>query len=402
MKKGTMGTLAGIVIAAITIFILTDTLYADIIKPALYSETKRPSYQKFQELTSKIQELLMSENQIATDKMILEIEQEYNILGFDFDQTEIKTCFSIAIIEQTYNRPEDCEDGKACLCLYKEGLEDKNVLICKNFGKARFYSTLNKDTTKPGSFGCEKTRHPEKEFGEYEGIIIFGIGRFAVPGVDAVVDATIYKTLWGSQRIYIEKYADVETNHITISIEDDEVKERYKLINLCPDNSYSKCVEKHFDYVFIEKVDNNEQKFVCKFDQINNLCVKESIKDCSSGVIWKECVCGETAYDSGFCVDEKYQKNDLPTDYCYVEKIESCKKYKTENMFESEKYACIFNICSLDKNCYWEERWIEKYSKTVSGREGDYTPCETCPEQCDCDIYDENWLKEIDPCNCCV
>ncbi len=387
-----MGTLAGIVIAAITIFILTDTLYAGIIKPALHSDTGSFSYNKFQELTTKVQDLLNSQSQTATDKMILELEPEYRILGFQYDK-ETRACASLTIL-----KPKQCED-KGCMCLFKGELEsdnkEKNINDKKIVGKCftaentKFYSRFFSDYENYGYPTCADLPVRAETIGnlKYKDVSIIGYIDRAYIGGDEEGYLRSMKLL-----VYIKNLPD-NTKQVFIDIESDENKLIYKTTNYCPDNSPSECKGKHYDSVFKEE----GQSFVCKFKEEMNKCVKEKISDCSSGVIWKECACGEVAYDSGFCVNGKYAKNDFPTDYCYLENIGSCEDYE-EGDYENKEYACVFNICNVDNiGCYWD---TEGGAIDIIGLKPN--ACESCQDECDCEIYEEDWLKEIDPCNCCV
>ncbi|MFH1589982.1 MAG: hypothetical protein ABIB43_05430 [archaeon] len=380
MKKGfaLLGFLRGLVISILALIIILKIMN-QVVGPVLWNNpTKSLSYQNFQQLSLRVDTMINSDKVITSDGMILELEPDYNILAFDYDDTKAELCVSRAF-DTEFKRPKECLDGKSCLCLYKGNVEDEKVIECRMFEKTRFYSFLHKDTGESESLGCEKSGHPNTKT-TYEDLMFTGLLSTHYPFV-------LIEVYFGTRTMYLEKEKEGDVNHILITFKDKDTKLRYKMVNKCTEESDEGCKNEHFDSVF----ETNKQSFVCKFDIEQDKCLAKEIDKCGTRVIKKECSCENIAYDFGFCIQDKFKPSELPMDYCYAEKIGNlCSGYNKGLLQwddESYPYVCTFNICNIDQiGCYWD---------LTGGNE-----CKTCPEKCKCDLYDEDWIKEVNPCGC--
>ena len=126
-KIGTINTLV-VLVLMVFIFGITGKVWADVIAPSFNSEESTISYQKFQLLSSKVNNLIYSNSQTASDEMILELEPVYSIIGFrsgeDFIDCEKEiTSEGTTNIKMKILKPKNCGD-KGCLCLFKGEFEN--------------------------------------------------------------------------------------------------------------------------------------------------------------------------------------------------------------------------------------------------------------------------------------
>lgn len=384
MKKGTLSTLISITVAVIALIILHQTLYAQVIKPMLFSETKSFSYQKFQELSIKVHDLVDSPAHSSMSEMVFEIEQDYQILSFRPD-LDIGVCGDGM---ETINKPDSCRQ-EGCLCLFKERKWNKPI-ECVNLGNTilynRFYITP-KEYLKKQYVTCENPHTQIEEINNIE------YNPFSIVGDKS----TLIKSFQSSYELLLFRMNSGEEKRVFILKDSDENKLNYKQMNACPSESYERCVNEQYDYVFSKSVEAEEARFVCKFDEIKDKCLKRDITACDNKKISRECSCGNVAYDSGFCVNNVYKPYTLPSlsEYCFATSeygIARCEDYEADHPKididnEQKSLACNFNVCSLSKGCYWSTRWRDE--------------CFDCDCSNDeCSIYDNDETRELNPCNC--
>lgn len=331
-----MSTLIGVTLAVISIFVVTGTVWGQVINPLLFSETKSASYQKFLELSLKIGDLENSEVVFGKDSLLLELEQGYSILGFA-DSSSARTCvFQETVLVQ---KPASCSGG-SCLCLFKGDPENDKPLVCKAHNLDIF-----------------TWRRPTRPITEYSSCID-GISSF-VGDREYIQFSAMSGDKIFSEKIMLFKHPD----GVFVLAENDVNREYYKKSSVCPDSSYSRCVSKHYDYVFSElKVDlGRQESYVCKFDLEDNACNKREVVECGNKMIHSECYCGDTAYESGYCINDEYTPYALPrlSDYCFSaleNGIVTCEDYGEGDFdVDQQELICSFNLCQLTTKCYWND-----------------------------------------------
>ncbi|NQU98102.1 hypothetical protein HQ533_01430 [Candidatus Woesearchaeota archaeon] len=412
MKKGIFGFkgITNLILVALSIFVVVSAM-TKVLAPYLGSETRTPSYENFQLLASAVDGLVSLKSQSAIGSIILEIEPGYVIIGFEHDKDKAN------YFHTELDKPKDEKlcGNEACICLFKVESKKygkiKKVVDCVKTSKARFYSRSL--TYKKMGCGredernlCYSTEHGipvcttvaqktyfvgNKEFADRQ---LCFLGKH-FPGYDEDDEV-----IWSTQEMLIQvKTSPNDEKEVFIDLKTEDNLLRYKFINICPTESDTRCIGRHYDYVFTENIVGEDKTFACKFDYQKNKCINENIEECPIGPISEKCACGETAYEFGFCIKEnnvlRHKNKELPEGYCFGNKIDACEKYKTDNDYESDKYACTFNICGVAEiGCYWDTK-----GALVGGLKKD--ACETCPAPCNCNnLYDEEWIKEANPCGC--
>lgn len=388
-KKGDMGFFVKIVIACLFLVTVLGATVKTVDIDLFSSEADSLSNREFIKLTSIIEGLIETGSQSGINDITMELEDDFIVLGFDYAEDSLP-CKGLIIL-----KPKQCKQ-EGCMCLFKEPLEsdlkrtnlnDRRVVNCKLFKKSVFYSEFELDAADYGYPNCvdflEKTEIVDGKRFEYKvlGFVGYSFGQG--------------KLYWGSQDLTIQtRNMSDKTTEIFVSLNKPENIERYSLVNKCPQKSYVTCVGKNYGSIFQEQ----NKSFVCKFNQNNNSCEKEAIEPCAMGIIESECFCEGQARTSGFCIEDKYEKTDLPrdlyNDYCYPQRIDDCGDYKTDTKYDADKYACTFNLCGLDRDCYWDAKAPIIGSLKIN-------TCENCTEACNCDLYDnDKWVETVNPCGC--
>jgi len=367
-------TLLVTIIWTLIILFIVFYVVAKIVAPLFWNEKTDVSYQNFLILTNKISVLESSTLNIDKDEFMFEKAKDYSLVAFDSDQTEAQTCNLEVVYGDTVARPKSCNTGEACICIYKDDPKKNNPIDCKNFPKTRFYSTaLEKDhySAIKGTFfrGCEKNTHPTTNNKLTSFFLIYNVGE-----------------LFPKTKFYLEKYTKDNINHIIITDSSLSTDIRFKKINTCPAESDSGCVGKHFDQVITvgDEYEIKDEVSYCSFKTDLNKCVVEQIKKCESGFIDDACACTDFMYEDGVCISGSFVQVDVPTDYCFANKITStsnCDAYKRN------PYACSLDPCGVG-GCYYKE--------------GDCVKCPIWGKKT-CDTYSKKkdlaWIRYLDSCD---
>ncbi len=351
------------VMAVVVVFAFAAKLYTSV---AGGSEDKAV-LENFRMMESALSGIV--ENDFGQANMLLTLEKDYTLIGFSANDPLVKACIQ-ADRDPTYTKPEECGGiNNGCLCLYEGKVEDKNILSCKIFKDTKFYSRYDQKTFKPESFGCEQSGFPKSDHitdVKYEYLVFYGARTFTISN-------------WGTQNLYIESKKENEINHVYIAVYDDNVIQREKFVNICPDKSQCECARKHFDKV-LRNVNCGEEEYteaVCVYDSKEEVCVLTENFNCTNGKIEEFCACGDTAYDSGYCLGEKYYP--FISEECNL--IKSCENYHTET-------TCVYDFCQLENKCFPELK------------DSEFEKCKLCESGCSCDIYTSEWMKQLNPCDC--
>ena len=415
MKKGSITLLVNIIFAVMILFVVFKTTQT-FVKPLLHDEKKSLSYQSFQVLKLKMNNLLKSESQTASTDTRLIIENQYFIWSFDYDEEGEKKCLdNFYEGGKTFelSKPELCKE-KGCICLFKikdEGnaIGDNEITVvdCIYSENTIFFSLAYENDDIYEYSSCEMYGQTfEEEYEEYEELKIEYRKGIYFHGKSSDKD-------WGSKRIWIDienpfgkKRTAIEeqmqkifdeqegwtsapkNKEIFIDIYDNDLNRlRYKFKNFCPFDSDEGCIEKHYDYVVREEIEGEKNSYACEFDEEENKCIKKEVQECETGPITDDCACGNNTYEFGWCINGEHHIFELADDYCFkYEKKIGCKDVYND----ANAIACIFDICNISKTCQWDP--------------GGKNKCEPCFESCNCGSYegaDEfSWQVDLDPCDC--
>ena len=384
MKTGQLSTLVNFVIAVslvIASLFFASKLYGSFVN----SETRSVSYENFEILSSKLNDIIDSEEEVVTDSLVYEIHPGYFLAAYDYNSDYMEHCLEPRSTPISLKaKPSRCEEDQACICLYGdtpldkgefEG-EDPNVIECTNLGKTRIYTRLTEDyeNFENANLGCEKKEYPLfssiKQDYEYETL-------YLSPSLGE----------WGTQPVYIERMkGPADVNYLYITKSTPETIERSRLIHKCPDTdgTYPECVGLPYNSVFEEEVDaeGNTESFVCRYDEEYDVCYIEEIEDCRVGKIRGECNCNGMAFDFGYCLGDEFVAREYGKEYCLSSEISECDDYQ-------EFSDCAFDVCGVG-DC------IPEYDNDV------FNDCSECPTKHDrssCQDYKTMVLKKIDACD---
>ncbi|MBC8494991.1 hypothetical protein H8D36_02455 [archaeon] len=387
-KKGDMGFFVKIVIACLFLVTVLGATVKTVDIDLFSSEADSLSNREFIKLTSIIEGLIETGSQSGINDITLELEDDFVIISFyENDDSAIGN-------GRIISTPKTCK-SESCLCLFKEPLindlnkkniNDKRVVNCKQFKKTKIHTGFESpdynNHIKPYCYDMlDESESVNGNVYEYKYVCLAGY--------------SVDHGYWGSKGLTIQtRKLPGDIMEIFIDLDNSVNVDRYYSIHTCPAGSYAACVNQKYGFIFQEQSND----FVCKFNQNNNSCEKEAIEPCAMGIIESECFCEGQARTSGFCIEDKHYKTDLPrdlyNDYCYPQRIDDCGDYKTDTKYDSDKYACTFNLCGLDRDCYWDAK------APIIGSLKPNT-CENCTEACNCDLYDnDKWVETVNPCNC--
>ncbi|MBU0471760.1 MAG: hypothetical protein KKF89_05265 [Nanoarchaeota archaeon] len=380
MKKGSLKVFLNLFLVVFALFFLIKMFYP-IIQSFLESSTKTTAYEKFQLLEEGINELISINKQTVTNRIVFELDPNFAVLAFQPNK-DFTNCD-----DKTIKKPDAC-NKEACLCLFKIKKDEYKEIDCAKYEKATIFSKLYDEDDPERYIDCNYKKQTstiikteligDEEF-NYKDTSFLGSYKEDIFGTITLIIEV--KTNTNNEKdIYIDKYS--ESNLL-----------RTKYTNTCPTDSDKICAGENYDsiikQIIEEEGEQKEKLFSCKFNLQENKCIAENIELCDIGLINEKCACGDFSYEFGFCIKENnlltHKKKNLPNNYCY--QIDTCDKYKTDNKYESDKYACTFNICNADEfGCYWDTTAINE--------------CLTCTKTCECTIYDETWIVEANPCAC--
>ncbi|MFH1770447.1 MAG: hypothetical protein ABH828_02720 [archaeon] len=372
-RKGAFSILVNIIFIVIGILVAWS-IFMPILGALFNNPQASTAYDNFQTLTLKIEKLLDDKSVVKTDVMFFDMGQDYNVKSWN--TIEIKNMDEKKIFSKE-------QKGKAVLCFFKKE-EDANyapikAVNCKAFeGDIKFYTYY---TTEPGFV---RTLNTKLEY----------------PSNEKLKDIKYeYSELHFSanpsfrHELYIEVVKDTDgVKHVLVGKASSyDLQARYKYVNTCPEIKDNKninydCNGKHFD----EVVRTDDKSYYCSFDEEENACIKkESIEKCGSRQISKStvevCDCGETAFSNGFCIDNKF----YPRDLANCPTVSECGDYKNPQ-------NCVFSTCrgpKSDLKCNWDASFMG-----IDWLQSDH--CGICTEGCECDDYEKDWQKIVDPCNC--
>ncbi|MFC2135445.1 hypothetical protein ACFLTH_12600 [Bacteroidota bacterium] len=409
-RKADINILVSLVVAFMILTLLHNTVYAKVIKPILYDNTRSASYDNFVIFTGQLQNLIDMESQSAMDNVLFEIEDGFTIMSFaggaNYDGFEMcgPAYESIKVA-----KPKQCKDNP-CICLFKGELkedEKKNnindkLLVGECFipeadAIVNFYSRNE-------LFTCFKLRTEEfpKQIEEMTKVPP-GESSVSIPKFEPFSIEKSFST--STKKNYFDFLVFVKTDSSNpdridkkVFIMSNEVSNReiYKFSNICPEKSYIEslpeenhpkewkeidkesdeykdCVGKHYDKVITKTelkevefppgfdsdlgrdeetgVAQIQKKYSCKYNQELDICLRKEIDDCCSlnsciKKITEECACGEVSYDEGFCT--KY-KDSEDKEFSYVSKPMTSNLCLANEVDECSDYSASGSIsCAID------------------------------------------------------
>ena len=108
-------------IFVVALLIVAFLILGDIVKPLLNPTSKTVTYENFQVLTMKINNVLNDDFAKNDEGMFFQMNQNFAVLAFDPESNKVQMCFRLSDEDRftkEFQKPQECETDKACICLY--------------------------------------------------------------------------------------------------------------------------------------------------------------------------------------------------------------------------------------------------------------------------------------------